>query len=95
MVTLVALENCLDHLKQLKQAETAILGIEGFVLENGKRMPNIGAIADFSSLHSADWPVILRKSHVGAENFISPMIVEKSCDAFEFVVSERADHTRD
>lgn len=83
------------HLKELERTDTAILGIEGFVLVDGKRKPNLDAIADFSSLNNADWPVFRSKSHEAAENFINAMIVDKTCDAFEFTVSERTDHTSD
>ena len=92
---LVSLENCLDHLKELERTDTAILGIEGFVLVDGKRNPNIEAIADYSSLYYADWPVFLSESHEAAEKFINEMIIDKTCDAFEFVVSKRADHSTD
>jgi len=67
---MVALENCLEHLKDLEQANTAILGIEGFVLDNGKRKPNLDAIADFSALNNDDWAVFLRNSHDAAKNLL-------------------------
>lgn len=62
-----------DLLAALREGDFAILGVEAVHLENGKIVPQLDQIADFSSLSTREWRDHVQASSKAAAAFLQQL----------------------
>ena len=85
---LLPLPHCNEFIKQCQKNRIAILGVKGFsVSDEGKRMPILNEIADFSTITiNDDCKQYINKTTLAATRFIQAMDTQGNRNVYSFVL---------
>ncbi|MBL4906774.1 MAG: hypothetical protein JKX94_04920 [Sneathiella sp.] len=79
---------CLNFIKACKQAELAIIGIDGFyILNDGSIRPNLDEIADFSDVEAKKFVDFTETCNSAAVKFIRHMLATGKSDGYCFTLT--------
>ena len=73
-------------LEDCQHSNFAVIGIEGFTIQNEEIIPHLDVIADFSSVVSSDWKTYQATCNKAAQNFLKEMSKDERTILFNFVV---------
>lgn len=88
---LIPAARCNEFIELCRKQHIAILGIEGFSMNDGQmRVPNLDEIADFSSAYSnGEWQEYVDATALSAKRFIAAMDTQGVSDGYSFVLKEK------
>ena len=78
-------------MRDCQRRDLAIIGIEGFMLQNEEIIPQLDAIADFSSVASTDWKTYQATCNKAAKYFLKEMNNDERTMLFNFVVQSKSE----
>ncbi|MCZ8049795.1 MAG: hypothetical protein GPI90_20905 [Microcystis aeruginosa K13-05] len=85
------ISHSLKFLQDCQQNELAIIGIEGFIYEEGEISPQLDLIADFSSISASDWQNYQNICNSAAKNFLLGVNIKDKSMVFNFVILSRSE----
>jgi hypothetical protein len=85
------IDKSFGFLDDCQGSDLAIIGIEGFILQNQNIVPLLDAIADFSSVDSRDWKTYQATCNKAAECFLKEMNNDERNLLFNFVVESKSE----
>jgi hypothetical protein len=84
------LTQALNFLESCQRSNLAVIGIEGFIWQNHQEIiPQLDAIADFSSVASPDWKTYQATCNQAAQSFLKDKNNNKETLLFNFVVQSQ------